>query len=165
LQVKKNGRSLDEVIKESFHFPANLPEGLTPEKLQAWLQDNPGATPADGVRKYGQFQQEKRDEARHKVEDTPNKENAPTESRLKIGDRVSAINDGRIALYSGVFDHPKKPRLYGTVMDVEFDPKHQRSADWRSDRYAVKWDAGNLVWIDGRQDLQRMGGTKEAARP
>lgn len=30
----------------------NLPNGLTPEKLERWMADNPGATQADGVREY-----------------------------------------------------------------------------------------------------------------
>jgi hypothetical protein len=155
VEAKKTGRSLEQVIKDAFSLPKNLPEGLTPEKLLAWLQDNLGATPADGVRDYHRFQEEKRDEARRQAEearrreDAAPKENARIDGRLKIGDRVSAINDGRIALYSGVYSE-KKPRLYGTVMDVEFDPKNQQS-----ERYAIKWDGGNLVWIDGRHDLRR----------
>jgi len=203
LRAQKTGRSLDEVIKDSFRIPENLPDGLTPEKIQRFLSnpENVGATVEDAVREYVRLhqyrpmptgdakavmdawvadtmrrnpglsreaavnecfvalsEQDKKEEADRQAADTA-KQKAAMENRLKTGDRVSAINDGRIALYSGVYSE-KKPRLYGTVMDVEFDPQNRRS-----ERYAIKWDGGNLVWIDGRHDLQRIGGAKKAPTP
>jgi hypothetical protein len=98
----------------------------------------------EATRKLTEYQEEAR---RRRIEAAGReRERQWAAGRFKTGDRVSAVNDGLIKIFSGVFS--EKARIYGTVVDTDIQGTLER--------YAVKWDGGDTVWITGRGELQRV---------
>ena len=72
-------------------------------------------------------------------------------NRFKLRDRVWVRSDSYIAREAGYY-LPDKPRLYGTVVDAEFQGN--------TERYAIKWEEWvpkQVTWVNGRDGLNLVG--------
>ena len=68
-------------------------------------------------------------------------------ARFKVGDRAWVLSDSYAARQAGYYS-ANKPRLYGTIVDTNFQGD--------TERYAIKWDErvpNQITWVTSRERL------------